>query len=1128
MSSLNKLETKNTIVTKLLSIIVLLIISIKCDGNLRKLIIPVRGISYSDGTIQTVKPIPSSSIYSPSKFSSTFTTPRSIDELIIQQNKINENVKSYSENIKYVNESNFNNLNNFYPTNPENMFDMNHSLRLKLANIIIKSNSILYPFEIEYKNKTMCLCTQNNSFKSKNSINETIIPELPPDCVWLDNSNRIYMLNGKGLEFDGNNQNFTIYNNNGNTTYHSYDGVNNSETKNFTLSNSQDFIEFEDEFNNYGNLDTEYISSHKYGNISDINYNESNVHDSDENIVKKTGRNEVNLGKHLNDTDFDAIQNKIKVNNILIKSPDNLLKCYYKIPVNMTPWKTNNDINYNYSRAGNLSGNYSVINSEYWLNYTSYDSDIWNSINFQKRNLSNTEYNNLKFSIEGFWDLFRQIPNELLLKLDIKNEDTYNLCYNKNDKKELSLIDDYLNEISSNGTYYDDKSNHTSNLNIATPKFSLLNVVPYNSTYCSRPTGAELDIIGICPSGGLNSVYDKKVKSCVSITYADSTASCPQNYIHSKLWGSHRGGGGCHSKQRKYLSPTPTCDPPFIFNEPRKTCIVEKYLPGFPGCIDGSVYYNLQTCIMAYQVMKEFNCPDGYYPTILDEYEEEDDVSKYHKTLETNSNENTVENDNQDKIQENYENIYDYDINILKKDVSDVNYRIKTLNEAKINFYDNYDYKNINNINKPLITKIVSDNEHGIQSKYITKKFASNKRIKCTLKVRKEVRYNGFGSPYCENGSYILKYKYNNSWMFENGPKPYCEFEDTKYVDYKCPKGTVSYDTYISSGNDPPLVIRDEFVNPFDTCVEVKIVPIQPKCNNKDEIPFIYVREPVNNYERKGIHITSKEDIANLDTNLLFNPSDVIDNSIPDIFNNEKNYDNNINDNNNISNNSGNGKNPVFEFIELNSNEDSNSENTNRRLIDDNYLSHKFDVNNELKHQLRKKPIKLYDAIVGNTDYIIKIICSNIIEAKPYLSCPENSVLVNSNMCKLKGYTDFNIMCPDGYKLDEEALILMPQEYYHKYPPRCVSKQKVFTHYYCPPIFPENVYRPFIINSTFLNDTNHFKLNNITNIRILSEKSLGRTVVPSYFQKMCHEVDLIKPFWKMPNLLRILLLNFKR
>ena len=58
-----------------------------------------------------------------------------------------------------------------------------------------------------------------------------------------------------------------------------------------------------------------------------------------------------------------------------------------------------------------------------------------------------------------------------------------------------------------------------------------------------------------------------------------------------------------------------------------------------------------------------------------------------------------------------------------------------------------------------------------------------------------------------------------------------------------------------------------------------------------------------------------------------------------------------------------------------------------------------------------------------------------------------------------------------------------------------------------------------IFNKTFIPQFN------INNIRVISEKSYVRTIVPSYSQKMCHEVDLIKPIWVMPLLLRKLLSN---
>ncbi|KAH8583072.1 oocyst wall 9 [Cryptosporidium sp. chipmunk genotype I] len=1139
------------------------------SSNLRRLSIQIGGTSYTDGgSIPSFKPISNSNIYSAQKLPTSFA-------------KSKKNLQN-SENLSNLVEKNGNIIQRSKDSFQNAPFSVTHTLRLILANKIIQSNPILYPFEIEYKDISSCQCRidfekikknyieNNNSTESTNKedsyefiyYSDFTIPDLPPSCNWSDSTVKILdKLLGNDL---GNKTNTNI-------------SINNTE--NYQLNDNSNFFNYPNSSNDLQNLNLHTpLKMHELQEFH-VDKKDEVENDNEENLRNATIiLNETELSNQKNEiADYDkTLENPPpQLSNVVIRSLSGLLQCIYRIPMDITPWRKSIP-EYNFEKLSN--------NSEFWLNYTALNSDSWKEIDFMANHTGIDDVssfnmrNGIKFSIEGFWSLITLIPKTVLNNLNIKDENTYNLCTNERDSAELMLIDELIK-----------------NLNISRedhmlPTFSLLKVQPYNATYCSRPTGAELDIIGICPSNGLNSVYDYEIKSCISITYTDSVAFCPLSYSHSKLWGSHRGGGGCHVKQRKYLPSIPKCDKPFVFNEPRKTCVIETFAPGFPGCVEGSVYYDLQTCIMAYQVMKEYECPEGY----LAELEED----------------------------------------FFQSDISDVEHRKEKLNEASKNF-NKYYSPNIQE--DSVMTRKVNDSESGIQSKSITKKFQNFKtKIKCFKKETDEVKYNGIGAPFCQNSTFSLKYDYNHSWMFEKGPRPYCEYKDTKMVDYKCPKGTVSYDTYISNGNDPPIVYRHEFINPFDTCIQVMKVPIQPKCTTKEEIPFISLREPLNYFEKTGIHIVTKEDIENIDKESLYNPSEIIDNSLtyemlPESIQ-EIDFENidtsilnetesNVEKNETIIPSFGSSnKNIITEFITLNQvpniefssikNETKDEKNTDdvvgRRLIEDFESINLIDRNINKKKKPPIAPISLYDAIIGKTDYVIKIICLKVITAKPYLSCPENTVLVATNTCKMKGYTDFTIECPKGYKLDEEALLLLPPEHFRKAPPRCVSKQTVFTHYYCPPKFPENVFRPFeynitklysliaekmenntkseirqinvkhpndsasldqFYNETFINDlnttinhesvesaikdqnltmnntigdntysgfdyfnTSNFKIENIkkyniTNTRIFSTKSFGRTVVPSYSQKMCHEVELIKPLWTMPLLLRIFLNN---
>ncbi|KAF7458465.1 oocyst wall protein 9 [Cryptosporidium felis] len=1148
--------------------------------NLRKLSMEIRGTSYSDGgSIPTLKPISGSKIYSPQRLPSSFANPKEKSENGVT---INELVDRNEDDIQSSKHS--------FEDIP---FSLVHTLRLIVANKIIQSNPILFPLEIELKNQTLCQCRidfrkigssdEKNDGETENEVSDSTkiaklfsqlgIPDIPPNCEWY-NSTKV-ILN----ELFPNNRN-------GDSSFSSNETNHNDQYTSSRSLNSTSFTYLPDEYLEANQtlhimheLDNGVLNntdSHQELTEKEDIYNEeqkgksllegeNEKEESYEVNVEPNVENDDGLSeKELNEGDNGQNESELERENIvLIRSLDGLLQCIYSLPSGKTPW------NENYSKG--INGTESIVSSPYWLNYTSLNSSTWNEIDFKnKRSEKEDAQNKTLFSIEGFWDLIRLIPESVLIRLNIKDENTYNMCMSDEDSNELRKLDAIIMGLNISRKEY------------LLPTFSLLNVQPFNETYCSRPTGSELDIIGICPSNGLNSVYDRSLKSCISVTYTDSVAFCPFNYAHSKLWGSHRGGGGCHVKQRKYIQPIPKCDLPFVFNEPRSTCVVDTYAPGFPGCTEGSIYYDLQRCIMAFQVLKEYSCPEGY--------------------------------------------VANFEENFFNKDISDIEYRTDILNEANEHFIEYYRPVAQKD---PVMTRKVNDSETGIQSKYITKKFLEfGKKVKCVKRLSEQVKYNGIGAPFCQNSTFSLKYDYNHSWMFEKGPRPYCEFKDVQFVDYKCPNGTVSYEVYLSTGNNPPIVYRNEYTNPFDTCIQVMFVPLQPKCTKKDEIPFISVRKPLNYFEKTGIHIVTKEDIENIDKNSLYNPSEVLDNSLPTIeqpyldstgdlelgqyldqnqnfiqeidsaFQSQEqraNLTNKTNpvihqqDNDTLSQFSEkNYRNSLTEFILLNQEDISDSDDKNddgirRRLVED----YKGKLSNKESKKLLNAPIRLYDAIIGKTEYVVKIICLTITTAKPYLSCPENTVLVPTNTCKMKGYTDFVIECPQGYKLDEEALLLLPEEHFRKAPPRCVSKQSVFTHYYCPPIFPREALRPFIYNMTLLKNIIEQKMDekkqedensifspnttsngngtkfentevenlidsnneldvdsdtqynnktaeidnkkqfNITNIRILMAESFGRTIVPSYRQKMCHEVDLINPMWTMPLLLRKLLKNVK-
>ncbi|KAL7067052.1 hypothetical protein ACR3K2_25020 [Cryptosporidium serpentis] len=1374
-------------------------------------------------------------------------------------------------------------------------FTLLHSLRLILANKIIRYNPILYPFQIEFQNISSCFCDLNldeienqssidfkikehfeddNNYDIKNQENinssnlyTSYISLLPPNCQW-------------------NNNTF-------NSTYEDFDNLASNNNSYFDSSNNNSKIQYTNllgiEMNDNFMNDSLKVLESDLNNINKTN-NIENITDINNDIVIPKNKTNDDLYLNTNNDSLDKSKEYKFHSKVLIESPDHFVQCIYRIPLDLTPlsknYKYNNNMvlndslaNINTSLVENDNDKSNFLSSS-WLNYLSPESPKWLEYDFTSdKNIEvftdDNKYN--KFTIEGYWDLIRSIPLQVLLSLNTSDPLTYIMCTNTSETLHNFLIDnnnnnntnsnennntndnnnngdnnntndninntnDNINNINDNINNTNDNINNTNenndngdnnntndninntnenndngdnnntndninntndninntndninntndninntnenndngdnnntndNINntnenndngdnnnnqdfLNNPNiFSLMSIVPYNESYCSRPTGAQLKMFGFCPSI-TSSKYDEELQSCIKITYADATSVCPQNYHHSRLWGSRNGGGGCHVKQRVDIPATKTCDFPYTYNEAKEICELKKYYPGFPGCSNGSTYYNITTCIVAYQILKEYECPDDYEALDDSDFNQEDNPSGYNKRMET--------------LQESRENY--------------------------LRTYANRSYS----YNLSPMTRIIDINEQGIQSRYPSLKLNNSKtHITCKKRIIEACEYDHLGIPYCKNNIFKIKYDYVFSYMFEDRPIPQCIFDDIVKVEYKCPKESIPYEIYIANGNNPPIVFTKELGNPYDTCIITEFIPIQPKCITSDQIPYILIRPQLSPFEKTGIHIVTNEDIENLNPDELQEVYDIIDNSLfdenidnnlinnldkdensknitvannnnnPDlnnftgnitedhIFNKNctknntmnKNKENDINlfnissnikepinqinntqflyiiqqntssnknyiDNNTINITKENYKNPFnisnikepinqinnTQFLNIiqqniNSNQNYTSINLNNNKyiriskddifhsniessvnISDNYTNSSIlksdnetfprnsslsniksecnqsnilisklpmEINknsttlisniNETNHenqskvlsntsmlfdqelspsylfkllnniqngnnfsnvQIEEKPrIHLSDAILGNTDYIIQIYCSEIITAKPYLSCPQNSNLIKSNLCRLHGYTDYILQCPDGYVLDEEALILMPVEYYRKAPPRCVSKQLVYTQYYCPPMFPDQIDRPFILNKTnytndisknvdnyqinnisyilqdfenqyninqFINKYNNnpdYNLSNITYINLVSkseninqtfnninnnqisensllknntENIIGRTIIPSYSQKICHEVDIIEPIWKMPNLLILLLKNIK-
>ncbi|OII76797.1 hypothetical protein cand_024740 [Cryptosporidium andersoni] len=1133
-------------------------------------------------------------------------------------------------------------------------FTLLHSLRLILANKIIRYNPILYPFQIEFQNISSCLCDlkldeignqapidfkikghpEDNHHHHHQNINSSnlyssYISLLPPNCQWNNIFNSTYG------DLDNLASNDNSY----------FDPRNNNSKIKYTNLLS---IEVNDNFVN----DSLKVLESDLNNINKTN-NIENITDMNNDIV--IPKNETDdLYLNINNSNLDKSKEYKFHSKVLIESPDHLVQCIYRIPLDLTPFSKNykyynnnmvlNDslANINTPLVENDNNKFNFLSSS-WLNYLSPESPKWFEYDFTRdKNMEvftdDNKYN--KFTIEGYWDLIRSIPLQVLLSLNTSDPLTYIMCTNTSETLHNFLTDNINNTNSNNNNNNQDPLN---NPNI----FSLMSIVPYNESYCSRPTGAQLKMFGFCPSI-TNSKYDEELQSCIKITYADATSVCPQNYRHSRLGGSRNGGGGCHVKQRVDIPATKTCDFPYTYNEAKEICELKKYYPGFPGCSNGSTYYNLTTCILAYQILKEYECPDGYEALDDSDFNQENNPSEYNK-------------------------------------------RMGTLQEYRENYLHKYTNRSYS-YNLPPITRIIDINEQGIQSRYPSLKLNNSKtHITCRKRIIEPCEYDDLGIPYCKNNIFKIKYDYIYSYMFEDRPIPQCIFDDIIKVEYKCPEESIPYEIHIANGNNPPIIFTKELGNPYDTCIITEFIPIQPKCITSDQTPYILIRPQLSPFEKTGIHIVTNEDIENLNPNELQEVYDIIDNSLfdenidnnsinnldknensksitvasnnnPDhnnftgnitkdhIFNKNCTKNNTMNKNKkndiNLFNVSSNIKEPInqinntqFLYItqqNINSNQNCTSINLNHNKyirvskndtfnsniessvnISDHYtnlsksnilisqlpmeinknsttlISNINETNNEHQYkvlsntsmlldqelspsylfkllnnigngdnfsnnQIEEPRIRLSDAILGNTDYIIQIYCSEVITAKPYLSCPQNSNLIKSNLCRLHGYTDYVLQCPDGYILDKEALMLMPVEYYRKVPPRCIGKQLVYTQYYCPPMFPDQIDRPFILNKT--NYTNksrnvdNYQINNISyilqdfedqyinqsinkynNNRISESSSLknnteniiGRTVIPSYSQKICHEVDIIEPIWKMPNLLILLLKNIK-
>lgn len=132
--------------------------------------------------------------------------------------------------------------------------------------------------------------------------------------------------------------------------------------------------------------------------------------------------------------------------------------------------------------------------------------------------------------------------------------------------------------------------------------------VPYDLSRCTYGIQAETEISGVCPAQ--DATFSKSLLSCAVWTEVEAQLMCPEGYrIVLPPLAKHT--GPCQADS--VLPAIRKCDPPYQYDKSTGQCIVRGYTAGWIGCRPGETLVG-DACLVAYQERLKVSCPPGATP----------------------------------------------------------------------------------------------------------------------------------------------------------------------------------------------------------------------------------------------------------------------------------------------------------------------------------------------------------------------------------------------------------------------------------------------------------------------------------------------------------------------------------
>eukprot|EP00923_Selenidium_pygospionis_P040122 GHVN01069462.1.p1 GENE.GHVN01069462.1~~GHVN01069462.1.p1 ORF type:complete len:553 (-),score=54.98 GHVN01069462.1:1217-2875(-) len=313
----------------------------------------------------------------------------------------------------------------------------------------------------------------------------------------------------------------------------------------------------------------------------------------------------------------------------------------------------------------------------------------------------------------------------------------------------------------------------------------------------------------------------------------------------------------------------------------------------------------------------------------------------------------------------------------------------------------------------------------------------------CELTVTLPGKWIGY--PVCPEGSEdVTDYVNSDS---EGLPAVVCRMEITYPAKSKCPEGSIPYNEHVYQNNNfPPVITQAALGHPDRTCIAVRELPLQPACPVAGQLAFVTARRRDSAYLNSTYTWGHSGDSMGMDSLPPFldwngYPSGTTEALTPP----------------NPGTFTGEGAERFIspaqweQLVQINwynllpavtrpsQNQQFNKPNRDTDLIDELSSSHPQNTTNN------EPSFSSSDATVQREIEVV-VACVEVLEAKPYLVCPNGDRLTDRMTCRSKKNAQFITSCPPGYVLDRAALSATPV---NKPSPMCVGKLPVRTDYYC-------------------------------------------------------------------------------